>query len=396
MDIHCYTFNKSSAAYTRQTAQEMGINLWMSEVDGSYSAGTSADEMSAALGLSKNMSDQLNYLMPSAWVLWDAIDIHVDAANAYDADSKTDDEYKALDKKGFWGIAVADHNQEKVVLTKKYYGMGQYSRYIKPGYTLIGSTSSDAKKVYSTAAFDAASGDTVVVATNLYGEEKNTEIDLSAMDFSTVDTQNYIGSFANSTMEVIRTSGNLADGENWANVTTEVTDTATPSNTWNPSTGKISTTLKPNSITTYIIHCKSLKEPATTDTPAPSAKPTQDTLTPSATPTPDTLTPSQKPNTDTPVKASKNSCKKVTAVKKSITLKKGRSKTLTFKLTNSSSGKTTDKITVASSKKKIVKIKKTTITAKKITVKVKALKKGKSGITVRVGKKSAKVTVKVS
>ena len=54
--------------------------------------------------------------MPSAWVLWDAIDIHVDANNKYDADSKSAEEYKDLDKNGFWGIAVADHNQEKIVL----------------------------------------------------------------------------------------------------------------------------------------------------------------------------------------------------------------------------------------------------------------------------------------
>ena len=41
-----------------------GKNLWMSEVDGAYTEGLG--EMSAALGLAKNMSKQLNGLIPSA------------------------------------------------------------------------------------------------------------------------------------------------------------------------------------------------------------------------------------------------------------------------------------------------------------------------------------------
>lgn len=398
MDIHCYTYNKSSAAYTRQAAQDLGVNLWMSEVDGSYSEGTNAQEMSAALGLSKNMTGQLNYLMPSAWVLWDAIDIHVDANNKYDADSKSAEEYKDLDKNGFWGIAVADHNQEKIVLTKKYYGMGQYSRYIKPGYTLLGSTSLSSKKLYSTAAFDATSGDTVIVVTNLNGEAQNTEIDLSAIDFSTVDTQKYTGSFAQSTMEVIRTSGDLANGENWADVTSETTDSSTTVSTWNPSAGKISTTLKANSITTYVIHCKKVEKAPVIDTPAPSTTPSADIPAVSAKPTTSADTPavSAKPTTAPSAKAVKNPCKKIKSAKKNITIKKGSSKALTFPVTNTvTSKKTTDKVTVTSSKKKIVTIKKTTNAAKKISVKVKARKKGKAIITVKAGKKHAKTIVKV-
>lgn len=91
-------------------------------------------------------------------------------------------------------------------------------------------------------------------------------------------------------MEAIRTSGDLANGENWADVTSETTDSSTTVSTWNPSAGKV---------------------------------------------------------------------------------------------------------TVTSSKKKIVTIKKTTNAAKKISVKVKARKKGKAIITVKAGKKHAKTIVKV-
>ena len=400
MDIHCYSYSKKSGAYTKETAEKEGKNLWMSEVDGSYAEGSKAGEMAAALGLAKNMTSQINYLMPSAWVLWDAIDIHVDADNKYDADSKSAEDYKNLDKNGFWGIAVADHNEGKVILTKKYYGMGQYSRYIRPGYTLLGSASSSATKVYSVAAFDASSGETVVVATNLSGQAQETQIDLSKIDFSTVDKTRFSGSFAGSSMEVIRTSGNLEGGENWADVTLETKDDSTELlNAWDASAGMINTYLKANSITTFVVRSgkpgdvlPEVSVAPATEVPAVSAAPAEA----SASPVPVTPVVSSAPTEDTKAPAATNPCKSIKAAKKAVTIKKNKSQVLTFYVTNAiSSGKTTDKIKVAASGKKVVKIIKTANKAKRINVKVKGMKKGKSVITVKAGKVSAKMTVKV-
>ena len=39
--------------------------------------------------------------------------------------------------KGFWGVAVADHDNEEIILSQKYYAFGQFSRYIRPGDTII-------------------------------------------------------------------------------------------------------------------------------------------------------------------------------------------------------------------------------------------------------------------
>lgn len=50
----------------------------MSEVDGAYTEGTNAGEMSAALGLAKAMMKDVNGLNANAWILWNAIDMHVD------------------------------------------------------------------------------------------------------------------------------------------------------------------------------------------------------------------------------------------------------------------------------------------------------------------------------
>ena len=106
-------------------------------------------------------------------------------------------------------------------------------------------------------------------------------------------------------MEVIRTSGDLANGENWADVTSETTDSSTTVSTWNPSAGKISTTLKANSITTYVIHCKKVEKAPVIDTPAPSTTPSADIPAVSAKPTPSADTPavSAKPTTAPSAKA---------------------------------------------------------------------------------------------
>ena len=39
--------------------------------------------------------------------------------------------------RGFWGVAVGDHDKNEIILTQKYYAFGQFSKYIRPGYTII-------------------------------------------------------------------------------------------------------------------------------------------------------------------------------------------------------------------------------------------------------------------
>lgn len=248
LDTHCYGFSDSSAAYTKETAEKEGKNLWMSEVDGNYTAGENAGEMSAALGLSKNMSTQLNGLMPSAWILWDAIDIHIDADNAFDADTMSDTYCSDLDTNGFWGIAVANHNDKTVHLTKKYYGYGQYTRYIKPGSTLLSVTCDD-KKLSVTAAYHPQTLETVLVLTNMTGETQNCGVDLSSIPELSADAD----------INAVRTSGTMAEGENWADVTND------SGINLDSSQKKLSVSLRANSITTYVI-----RSHAAVNTPSPT------------------------------------------------------------------------------------------------------------------------------
>lgn len=236
--IDTHTYSGSKRAELSALAEENGLNLWMSEVDGAYTAGTEAGEMTAALGLTQRIMTDLNGLRASAWILWNAVDMNVDQNNEFDQpdlntlETAVSEETgkRFYDKNtGYWGIAIGDHNNKEVVKTRKYYAYGQFSRYIRPGYTLIASSNK------TLAAYDPKGKKAVIVALNTAGEDQTWKFDLS--NFKTMG----------STIQAIRTSGAQEGGENWADVTSSdniAADTASKSFT---------ATMKANSITTYIV-----------------------------------------------------------------------------------------------------------------------------------------------
>ncbi len=219
IDTHTYSGSKRSEL--KQLAQDNNVNLWMSEVDGGGTAGTNAGEMGAGLWLSQRILDDMNGMMPTAWILWQLIDNHI-STDGYDGKKDTGMPNTAG---GYWGVAVANHDTEEIILTKKYYAFGQFTKYIRPGYILLNSSAN------TLVAYDKANNKLVIVATNTTGSDLNYNFDLSAF-----------GS-AGTSVDVIRTSGDLQNGENWAKL---------PSIT--PSATNFETTLKPNSVTTYIVN----------------------------------------------------------------------------------------------------------------------------------------------
>ena len=128
---------------------------------------------------------------------------------------------------GFWGTAVADHDKEEIVLTQKYYGFGQFTRYIRPGSTLI-PCNKDAL-----AAYDADAQTLTVVLLNPSDKDKTLALDLSAF------------SVQSSGVQAFRTSGSIADGEHWS-----------PMGGFTAADKRVIAPLKANSITTLIIDCR--------------------------------------------------------------------------------------------------------------------------------------------
>jgi len=221
--IDTHTYGGSQRKQLRELAVASGKNLWMSEVDsGSSLGGVAAGEMGAALFLARSIMDDMNGLLPSAWIMWQAIDNHV-SAEGYNGNK--DSGMPNLEG-GFWGLAVADHDKDTIVLSKKYYAYGQFSRYIRPGYTILYTMSESAMAAYSE-----ENKQLVIVAINKDSDAKIANIPLDGFVWKD-------GAKAS----VIRTSGDMATGENWAELpAVEV------------GAEGLSVTLKEFSITTYVI-----------------------------------------------------------------------------------------------------------------------------------------------
>lgn len=219
--INTHTYNPTRAGELGALAREENFKLWMSEVDGNGTSGENAGEMSAAIWFGQKIISDMNSLTPAAWVMWQAIDKHI-CAEGY---LGRQDSGMIDINTGYWGLAVADHDNDDIILTQKYYAMGQFSRFIRPGYTVI-STGED-----SIAAYDADSGTLVIVAINPTASDKTANFDLS--QFESVGRR----------VSVTRTSGSTADGEQWA----ELDDIYTYD-------GGFVAELKANSITTYVLN----------------------------------------------------------------------------------------------------------------------------------------------
>lgn len=218
--INTHSYIESSIHEMGKLAKDEGFHLWMSEVDGGETAGENAGEMGAALWYGKKIIFDMNALDPSAWVMWQVVDNHI-STEGYNGNK----DYGMVDvNKGFWGVAVADHDREEVVLTQKYYGMGQFTRYIRPGSTVIHCGDN------AIAAYDKAQQQLSVVLVNTDGHAGHVQLDLTG--FARVGAQ----------AQVIRTSGSMAEGEHWAELDPIALE------------GKmLKAELKANSITTLVI-----------------------------------------------------------------------------------------------------------------------------------------------
>ena len=192
--IDTHTYGGSMRYDLRELALSEGKNLWMSEVDGGDIAGTNPGEMGAALWLANRIILDLNGLRSSSWIIWQVIDNHI-SKDGYDG--KKDSGMVDLNG-GYWGVAVADHDNSEIILTQKYYAFGQFSRYIRPGYTIISCSDN------SIAAYDNDGKKLVIVATNTASSNSSTTFDLSS--FSKVGIS----------VSIIRTSGSVSTGEKWA------------------------------------------------------------------------------------------------------------------------------------------------------------------------------------
>lgn len=342
IDTHSYANGSIMAVKLCEKVKELSKNLWMSETDGGDVAGENAGEMGAALAFAKRIGRDMNSLQPSAWIMWQAIGSYCGSEPFEGNSDPVSLNQSELDKKGFWGVAYADMDKEKVVLTKKYYAMGQFTRYIHKGDQMI---VGDAQ---NTVSYDKENNQLKIVAVNATSKTKSMKYDLSGFQWN------------DPIVKSVRTSGDMNTGENWK----------TLNSIYGKNTG-FQVELAPNSVTTFIV-----KEPAANGEDKPVGK------RPSDTENVKIDTPVEK---DTPVKKVK-SVKKVTQVKaKKITKK---SVTLTWKKQTG----VKYKVAYATSKKKLAKIKNGRI---KAVAGTKVVSASKNKTTIKKLKKKTTYYVKV-
>ncbi len=156
-NTHSYGGSDSDRAYAYAN---IGLNdnkqLWMSE----WGAGSQGSPIGAALALSHQILDDEQTLHPSAWVAWQAIN------EAGDTPS-TD-----------WGLAYRDSNNN-ITYPPRYYAMGNYSKFVREGYKIIGNSDPN-----TLTAYNASTNSLVIVTTNSTTNDTSVNYDLS--NFSSV------------------------------------------------------------------------------------------------------------------------------------------------------------------------------------------------------------------
>ncbi len=229
--IDTHTYAGSMRREVKALAASMGKNLWMSEVDGGADpvdggadpAGDfpEAGAMRGAIGIGRRIILDMNEMQPAAWVLWNLIDCFQDRNNIFDHAGRFFNPNRPL-----WGVSMGDFDSGELKLTMKYYGLGQFTRYINPGDVVVQSGEK------TLAAYDPKMGAVKIVLVNDTPEMLECELDLTLFD--------KVGG----NIHAYRTSGSWESGEKWADVSREVDFSGEKT---------VATAAKAYSITTFII-----------------------------------------------------------------------------------------------------------------------------------------------
>jgi len=165
--INTHSYNGSQLQALNTFAKENGKTLWMSEFGAGGTEEHNHQDMTSAMELADRIIKDLRRLQPAAWVYWQAVE---------DEGAKNN-----------WGFIHSDFKAgESYEITKQYYAMAHFSKFIRPGSHII-LTDSDR----SVAAYDKEQKRLTVVATNNTVDVQELEYDLSAFDFETQSVNVY-------------------------------------------------------------------------------------------------------------------------------------------------------------------------------------------------------------
>lgn len=213
MNVHTYWPGERDSV--RDLAKIENKRLWMSEVDLGGSLPQNHYAIEPGLELSERITSDIKNLEPAAWVLWQAIEDEVNMNHENENSN--------------WGLIQVDFapdDFDSLVWhkNKKYYVMGNYSKFIRPGYQIINTNNDN-----TLAAIDKKTNQLVIVYTNHTQTEQNVEFDLSGF--------NYISEYSVAKTYVTSATDNLA-----AKDTIDITGET------------LKATVGPKSVTTFVIN----------------------------------------------------------------------------------------------------------------------------------------------
>ena len=126
LNVHSYGVVNQTGV--RDAARAAGIRLWMSENDTPLDKDPEDFEgMASPLAFAEHVILDMKRLEPAAWVFWQAVENLSTRGGA---------------KGSNWGLIKADYaappeGPHTINVTRKYWVMAQFSRFIRPGYRLV-------------------------------------------------------------------------------------------------------------------------------------------------------------------------------------------------------------------------------------------------------------------
>jgi O-glycosyl hydrolase len=158
--INTHTYEAGDGAALRNAGRTKGKRLWVSEVDIGGTEDYSHADLSSALQLSERIIGDLTSIRPDGWVYWQAVE-----------DEAGDNNY------GF--IHANFTGSESYWVTKQYYAMANFFRYIRPGSVVL-----QANDHRALAALNPQTNELTLVSYNDGSASRSLSCDLS--DFGTV------------------------------------------------------------------------------------------------------------------------------------------------------------------------------------------------------------------
>jgi O-glycosyl hydrolase len=161
VNTHEYANAEGGSVY--QTAQGLGVPIMMSEW-GASAASSNAPDMAAGIALSQRILKNEREMHPESWVIWQALDGGAGLGSCND----------------LWGLACADMNpgsNQQVSYPARYWVMGNYSKFVRPGATVIAGSDPG-----TLAAYDPGRSTLTLVTTNASSSQQSYAYDLSGFD----------------------------------------------------------------------------------------------------------------------------------------------------------------------------------------------------------------------